>query len=51
MSKIKTFLIDLTIAAVLAIITVLVLDAADNMISRVSLSCSERITAAGWGEA
>lgn len=51
MSKIKTFLIDLAIAAVLAVTIVLVLDAADNMISRVSLSCAEQIAAAGWGEA
>ena len=47
MSKLKLFLIDLTIAAVLAVMLILVLDAADNMIRHVSLSCAEQITAAG----
>lgn len=47
MNKMKTFLVDLVIAAVLAVTIVLVLDAADNMISHVSLSYAERITAAG----
>jgi len=41
MSKLKLFLIDLTIAAVLAVMLILVLDAADNMIRHVSLSCAE----------
>ena len=47
MSKLKLFLIDLTIAAVLAVMLILVLDAADNMIRHMSLSFAEQITAAG----
>ncbi len=47
MSKIKTFLLDLAIAAAMAVLIVLVLNAAIGMISSVSLTCAEKITAAG----
>lgn len=47
MSKIKTFLIDLAIAAVLAVTIVLVLDVANNVISHIALSLAKQITAAG----
>lgn len=43
MRKIKTLLIDLTIAAVLGIAIAIVLDAADNMINHVALSFPEQI--------
>lgn len=46
MRKIKTFLIDLVTAAILATAIILVLDATDNMISNVSLSLSEKIVMA-----
>lgn|GEM_PF-3377351 len=46
MRKIKTLLIDLTIAAVLGIATAIVLDAADNMIKHVLLLSPEQIVTA-----
>lgn len=47
MSKLRMFLIDLAIAAVLAVTIVLVLDVANNVISHVALSLAKKITAAG----
>lgn len=43
MRKIKTLLIDLTIAAVVGIATAIALDAADNVINHVALSFYEQI--------
>lgn len=46
MSKIKAFLLDFAIAAALAVLIMLVLNAAANMICNVSLSVAEKIVMA-----